>query len=163
MSEQTNSTRCPCPLWEPVWGPHTCLFLGMFNMPSGWLWCLFGKFCCIGKTGKPSPDVSFNVIGGFNVKVRKPSMLQASIVQIAETRLPLLVSSPQRLTAWWCWFTMYVLFGFWLLHLRSMCGARTVWSATQKADGRTCHVAKPFGVSVYCIRPLFTTSCENLR
>jgi len=30
------------------------------------------------------------------------SLLQASIVTIAEPSLPLLISSPQRLTAWWC-------------------------------------------------------------
>jgi hypothetical protein len=36
--------------------------------------------------------------------------------------LPLLISSPQRLTAWWCRFTC-ILFRVRLLHLRSMCGA----------------------------------------
>jgi hypothetical protein len=36
--------------------------------------------------------------------------------------LPLLISSPQRLIAWWCRF-MCILFRVWLLHLRSMCGA----------------------------------------
>ena len=49
------------------------------------------------------------------------SLLQASIVTIAEPSLPLLISSPQRLTAWWCRF-MCILFRVWLLHL-SMCGA----------------------------------------
>jgi len=37
------------------------------------------------------------------------SLLQASIVSIAEPSLPLLISSPQRLTAWWCRF-MCILF-----------------------------------------------------
>jgi len=41
-----------------------------------------------------------------------------------EPSLPLLISSPQRLTAWWCRF-MCILFRVWLLHLRSMCGARS--------------------------------------
>jgi len=50
------------------------------------------------------------------------SLLQASIVTIAEPSLPLLISSPQRLTAWWCRF-MCILFRVWLLHLRSMCRA----------------------------------------
>jgi len=50
------------------------------------------------------------------------SLLQASIVIIAEPSLPLLISSPQRLTAWWCRF-MCNLFRVCLLHLRSVCGA----------------------------------------
>ena len=50
------------------------------------------------------------------------SLLQASIVTIAEPSLPLLISSPQRLTAWWCRI-MSILFRVWLLHLGSMCGA----------------------------------------
>jgi len=74
--------------------------------------------------GKPAVrNVSFNVIKGFNVKVDNSSLLQASIVTIAEPSLPLLISSPQRITAWWCWF-ICILFRVWLLHLRSiMCGA----------------------------------------
>jgi hypothetical protein len=50
------------------------------------------------------------------------SLSQASIVIIAEPGLPLLISSPQRLTAWWCRF-MCIIVRVWLLHLRSMCGA----------------------------------------
>ena len=50
------------------------------------------------------------------------SLLKASIVTVAEPSLPLLISSPQRLTAWWYRFTC-ILFRVWLLHLRSMCGA----------------------------------------
>jgi len=49
------------------------------------------------------------------------SLIQASIVTIADHSLPLLISSPQRPTAWWCRFTC-ILFRVWLLHLRSMCG-----------------------------------------
>jgi len=72
-------------------------------------------------------NVSFNVIRGYNVMSENFSLLQASIVthivqSIAEPSLPLLISSPQRLTAWWCRF-MCTLFRVWLLHLRSMCGA----------------------------------------
>ena len=50
------------------------------------------------------------------------SLLQASIVTIAEPSLSLLISSPHRLTAWLCRF-ICILFRVWLLHLRSMCGA----------------------------------------
>ena len=50
------------------------------------------------------------------------SLLQAFIVTIAEPSLPLLLSSPLRLTAWWCQFRC-ILLRVWLLHLRSMCGA----------------------------------------
>ena len=103
----------------------------------------------------PVRNVSFNVIRGFNVKSDNFSLLQASIVTIAEPSLPLLISSPQRLTAWWCQF-ICILFRVWLLHLRSMCGA-------QRAGGRTCHMAKSFGVfdCVYCnILYLRTCSCS---
>ena len=51
------------------------------------------------------------------------SLLQASIVTIAEPSLPLLIFSPQRLTAWWCRFMCVLFIRVWLLHLRSMCGA----------------------------------------
>jgi len=67
----------------------------------------------------PVRNVSFNVIG---IRSDNFSLLQASIVTIAEPSLPLLISSPQRLTAWWCQ-CMCILFRVWLLHLRSMCGA----------------------------------------
>jgi len=60
--------------------------------------------------------------GGSMYRSDNFSLLQASIVTIAEPSLPLLISSPQRLTAWWCRF-MCILFRVWLLHLRSMCGA----------------------------------------
>jgi len=50
------------------------------------------------------------------------SLLQASTVTIAEPSLPLLISSPPSLTAWWCRF-IWIIFRVWLLHLRSMCGA----------------------------------------
>ena len=60
--------------------------------------------------------------GGLMLRSGNFSLLQASIVTIAEPGLPLLISSPQRLTAWWCRF-MCILFRVWLLHLRSMCGA----------------------------------------
>ena len=66
--------------------------------------------------GKPSQECFFQCQQGVR------SMLQASIVTIAEPSLPLLMSSPQRLTVWWCRF-MCIIFRVWLLHLRSMCGA----------------------------------------
>ena len=61
--------------------------------------------------------------GGSMLRSDNFSLLQASIVTIAEPSLPLLISPPQRrLTAWW-WRFMCILFRVWLLHLRSMCGA----------------------------------------
>jgi len=60
--------------------------------------------------------------GGSMLRSDNFSLLQTSIVTIAEPSLPLLISSPQRLIAWWCRF-MCILFRVWLLHLRSMCGA----------------------------------------
>ena len=60
--------------------------------------------------------------GGSVLRSDNFSLFQASIVTIAEPSLPLLISSPQRLTAWWSWF-MCILFRVWLLHIISMCGA----------------------------------------
>jgi hypothetical protein len=69
--------------------------------------------------------------------------------------LPLLISSLQRLTAWWCRY-MCILFRVWLLHLRSMCGALS--DPPHKG-----HVAGPVVwlnrlvcvlVCVYCVRPV---------
>jgi len=73
--------------------------------------------------GKPSQECFFQChrSGGSMLRSDNFSLLQASIVTIAEPSLPLLISSPQRLTAWWCRF-MCILFRVWLLHL-SMCGA----------------------------------------
>ena len=69
----------------------------------------------------PVRNVSSMSSGGSMLRSDSFSLLQASIVTIAEPSLPLLISSPQRLTAWWCRF-MCILFRVWLLHL-SMCGA----------------------------------------
>jgi len=84
------------------------------------------------------------------------SLLQASIVTIAEPSLPLLISSPQRLTAWWCRF-MCILFRVWLLHLRSMCGALSDPPHKGQVAGPVVWLmAKPFGVfaCVYRIHPV---------
>ena len=73
----------------------------------------------------PVRNVSFHDSMSSGVSMLRSddfSLLQASIVTIAEPSLPLLISSPQRLTAWWC-RSMCNLFRVWLLHLRSMCGA----------------------------------------
>ena len=67
----------------------------------------------------PVRNVSFNVIRGLNVEVRFTVTCIHSLLQASS--LPLLISSPQRLTAWWCRFVC-ILFRVWLLHLRSMCG-----------------------------------------
>jgi hypothetical protein len=80
-----------------------------------------GRFCCVGET-QSGTFLSMSS-GGSMLKSDNFSLFQASIaVTIAEPSLPLLISSPQRLTAWWCRF-MCTLFRVWLLHLRSMCGA----------------------------------------
>jgi len=107
-------------------GSNKCLPLpsmGITNMPSGQLWCLVGMFCCVGKT--QSGMFLSMPSGGSMLRSDNFSLLQASIVTIAEHSLPLLISSPQRLTAWWCRF-MCILFRVWLLHLRSTCGVRSM-------------------------------------
>jgi len=94
--------------------------MGMTNTPSGRLWCLVGRFCCNGKT-QSGKCLSMSS-GGSMLRSHSFSLLQASIVTIPDPILPLLISSQQRLTAWWCRFTC-ILFRVWSLHLRSMCGA----------------------------------------
>ena len=59
----------------------------------------------------PVRNVTFNVTasGGSMLRSDNFPLLQASIVTIVGPSLPLLISSPQRLTAWWCRF-MCILF-----------------------------------------------------
>ena len=87
----------------------------------------------------------------------KFSLLQASIVTIAEPSLPLLISSPQRLTAWWCRL-MCILFRVWLLHLRSMCGALSDPPHKGHVADPGCRMAKPLGVlvCVHRVRPVLS-------
>ena len=120
--------------------------MGITNTPSGRLWCIVGRFCCVGKN-QSGMFLSMSS-GGSMLRSDIFSLLQASIVTIAGPSLPLLISSPQRLTAWWCRFICF-LFRVWLLLLRSMCGA--VWSSVQ-AKG----IYTPFGVlvCVYCVPPV---------
>jgi len=125
MSEQNlNSTRCMPLSFGGICLGSKCLphpSMGITNKPSGRLWCLVGRFCCVGKT-QSGMFLSMSS-GGSMLRSDNFSLLQAStLVTIAEPSLPLLISSPQRLTAWWCRF-MCILFRVWLLHLRSMCGA----------------------------------------
>ena len=94
--------------------------MGITNTPYGRLCCLVGRFCFAGKT-QSGMFLSMSS-GGSMLKSDNFSLLQEPIVTIAEPSLPLLISSPQMLTAWWCRF-MCILFRVWLLHLRSMCGA----------------------------------------
>jgi len=81
------------------------------------------------------------------------SLLQASIVTVAMPSLPLLLSSPQRLTAWWCRFT-YILFRVWLLHLRSMCGALSDPAHKGQVEGPVVWLNLLVCLSVYSIRPV---------
>ena len=86
--------------------------MGMTHTPSGRLWCLIGKFCCVGKT--QSGKFFSMSSGGTMLRSNNFSLLQASIVTTAELSLPLLISSPQRLTAWWCRI-ICITFRVWLL------------------------------------------------
>ena len=86
------------------------------------------------------------------------SLLQASIGTIAEPSLPLLISSPQRLTAWWCQF-MCILLRVWLLHLRSMCGALS--DPPHKGQVAEPVMAKPLGcLSVCIVSFLYLRTCS---
>jgi len=86
------------------------------------------------------------------------SLLQASIVTIAEPSLPLLlISSPQRLTAWWCRF-ICILFRVWLLHLRSMCGALSDSPHKGQVAGPVMWL-----IDVYCIHPAFKNCSCSLK
>jgi len=125
---------CLCPFWGICFGSK-CLPLpstGITNTPSGRLLrvttptkkkklrCLVGRFCCVGKT---QSGMFLSMSSGVSMlRSDTFSLLHASIATIAEPSLPLLISSPQTLTAWWCRF-MCILFRVWLLHLRNMCGA----------------------------------------
>jgi len=115
MSEQNlNSTRCMSLSLVGIYLGSKCLPLlsmGITNTPSGWLWRLVGRFCFVGKTQSGMFLSMSSTLRSDNF-----SPLQASIVTIAEPSLPLLISSPQRLTAWWCRF-ICILFRVWLLHL----------------------------------------------
>ena len=91
--------------------------IGMTNTPFRRLWCLVGRFCCM-CWENPVRNIFSMSSGGSMLRSDNFSLLQASIVTIAEPSLPLLIPSPQRLTAWWCRF-MCILFRVWLLHLRS--------------------------------------------
>jgi len=121
LPSMENSTRCMSLSLVGFCLESKCLPLpsmGITNTSSGRLWCLVGKFCCVGKT----QSGIFLSMSSVNVKVDNFSLFKASIVTIAEPSLPLLISSPQRLTAWWCRF-ICILFRVRLLHLRSICGA----------------------------------------
>jgi len=124
MSEQNlNSTRCMSLSFGGICLGSKCLPLpsmGITSTPSGRLWCLVGRFCRVGKT---QSGMFLSMSSGVSMlRSDNFSLLQASIVTNAEPSLPLLISSPQRLTAWLCRF-MCNLFRVWMLHLRSMCGA----------------------------------------
>jgi len=87
------------------------------------------------------------------------SLLQASIVTIAEPSLPLLISSPQRLTAWWCRF-MCILFRVWLLHLRSMCGALSDPPHKGQVAGPVIWLNLLVGLSVCIVFVLYLRTCS---
>ena len=109
-------------LWGDLFGIQ-CLPLpsmGITNTPYGRLLCLVGRFCCVGKT-QSGMFLSLSS-GGSMLRSDNFPLIQASIVTIAEPSLPLLISSLQRLTAWWCRY-MCILFRVWLLHLKGRSGA----------------------------------------
>jgi len=67
MSEQNlNSTRYMFLSFGGICLGSKCLLLpsmGITNTPSGLLWCLVGRFCCVGK-------IQSGMFLSFNVKVR---------------------------------------------------------------------------------------------
>jgi len=97
--------------------------------------------------------------GGSMLRSDNCSLLQASIVTIAEPRLPLLFSSPQRLTAWWCRFTC-ILFRVWLLHLRSMCGALSDPPHKGQVAGPVMWVNRLVCLSVCIVSVLYLRNCS---
>jgi len=86
MSEQNlNSTRCMSLSFGGICLGSKCLPLpsmGITNTPSGRLWCLFGRFCCVGKT-QSGMFLSMSS-GSSMLRSDNFSLLQASIVTIAE-------------------------------------------------------------------------------
>ena len=128
--------------------------MGMTDTPSGRLWCLV-------VLGKPSQECFFQChrSGGSMLRSDNFSLLQASIVTIAEPSLPLLISSPQRLTAWWCRF-MCILFRVWLLHLRSMCGALSDPPHKGQVAGPVIWLNLLVGLSVCIVFVLYLRTCS---
>ena len=158
MPEQNlNSTRCMSLSFGGICLGSKFLPLpsmGITNTPSGRLWCLAsGKVLLCWEN--PVRNVFYNVIRGFNVKVRSLFTLtsihcnncwaQFAFANFFTTKANSVVVSP-----------VYV------HSLQSMAVApkkyvwSTVWSSARRAGGRACRMAKPFGVfvRVYRIRPV---------
>jgi hypothetical protein len=95
MSEQNlNSTRCMSLSFGGICLGSKCLPLpsmGITNTPSGRLWCLVGRFCCAGEI-QSGMFLSMSSEGSM-IWSHNFSLLQASIVTIAEPTLPLLIST----------------------------------------------------------------------
>jgi len=151
-------------LWGGICLGSKCLpfpSMGMTNTPSGQLWCLLGRFCCVGKT-QSGMFLSMSS-GGSMLRPDNFSLLQASIVTIADPSLPLLISSlflsPQRLTAWWCRF-MCILFRVWLLHLRSMCGALSGPPHKGQVAGPVVWLNRLVCLSVCIVPVLYLRTCS---
>jgi hypothetical protein len=87
------------------------------------------------------------------------SLLQASIVTIAEPSLSLLISSPHRLTAWLCRF-ICILFRVWLLHLRSMCGALSDPPHRGHVAGPVMWLNRLVCLSVCIVSVLYLKTCS---
>ena len=104
----------------------------------------------------PVRNVYFNVIRGFNIKVRL--LFTVTSIHCNNCWAQLAFADLFTTKAYSVVVSVYV------HSLQSMVVApkkyvwSTVWSSAQGAGGRTCHVATPFGVfvCVYCIRPMFT-------
>jgi len=128
--------------------------MGTTNTPSGRLWNLIGRFCCVGKT-QSSGMFLFMSSGGLMLRSDNFSLLQASIVTIAEPSLPLLISS--RTTKANCVVVSIYVHSFQSMVIAPMKYVwSTVWSSAQRVCGRPCRMAKPFGVlvCVYRVRPV---------
>ena len=141
-------TRCMSLSFGGICLGSKCLLLpsmGIPNTPSGRLWCLVGRFCCVGKT-QSGMFLSMSTGGAFNVTSIHCNncWAQLAFTDVFTTKANCVVVS------------VYV------HYFQSMVVApkkyvwSTVWSSAQRACGRPCRMAKPFGVlvCVYRVRPV---------
>ena len=150
MSEQNlNSTRCMSLSFGGICLGSKCLPLpsmGITNTPSGWLWCLVGSFFCVGKTQQSGMFLSMP----WGVQCEGQITFHC-------------YKHPLYVTDLFTTKANFVVVSVYVHSFQSMVVApkkyvwSTFWSSAQRAGGRTCRMAKPFGVLVcvyHRIRPV---------
>ena len=127
MSKQQSKKKKVPVLWWNLFGVQVpaSSFNGHDYRAIWTNWCLLGKFCCVGKT-QSGMFISMSSRGS-TFRLDSFSLLQASNVTIVEPSLPLLNSSSQQVTAWWCWL-MCTLFRVRWVHPK-----KHVWSSCKSA------------------------------